>query len=459
MLITSSPLTALSPLDGRYADKLAPLRALFSEYALLKFRHRVEIRWLQQLAACEAITEVPAFDEATQHFLEQLIDHFDLTTAQRIKAIEQTTQHDVKALEYCLKEQIAPVPALQAVSEYLHFGCTSEDINNLAYALMLQEARATILLPSWQQLITAITQLARAYRATPLLSRTHGQPASPTTLGKEMANFAYRLSRQLRQLQQAEILGKFNGAVGNYNAQVAAYPTLDWHRLSEGFVTSLQLTWNPYTTQIEPHDFLSEMLSIIARWNTILIDFSRDLWGYIALDHFKQQRLEGEIGSSTMPHKINPIDFENAEGNLGLANALLNHLAAKLPISRWQRDLSDSTVLRNLGVAIGHGLLAYQSLLKGMSKLSVNEASLATELESQWVVLAEALQTVMRRYGIEQPYEQLKELTRGRQLDHAALQQFIQQLDLPSAEKQRLQTLIPAHYIGLATRLVDELPD
>jgi adenylosuccinate lyase len=457
--MTSTSLTALSPLDGRYAEQLAPLRALFSEYALIKFRHRVEIRWLQQLAACEAIAEVPAFDEAIQHFLEQLIDHFDLTTAQRIKAIEQTTQHDVKALEYCLKEQIAPLPALQAVSEYIHFACTSEDINNLAYALMLKQAREEILLPLWQQLIDAITALARAYRATPLLSRTHGQPASPTTLGKEMANFAYRLRRQLRQLQQAEILGKFNGAVGNYNAQVAAYPTVDWHRLSEAFVTSLQLTWNPYTTQIEPHDFLSELLSIIARFNTILIDFSRDLWGYIALDHFKQQRVEGEVGSSTMPHKINPIDFENAEGNLGLANALLNHLAAKLPISRWQRDLSDSTVLRNLGVSLGHGVLAYQSLLKGISKLSLNEASLEAELNQQWVVLAEALQTVMRRYGIDQPYEQLKQLTRGRQLDHPALQQFIQQLDLPSAEKQRLQMLIPAHYIGLATRLVDELPD
>jgi adenylosuccinate lyase len=455
----STALTALSPLDGRYAEKLAPLRALLSEYALLKFRHRVEIRWLQQLAACEAITEVPPFDEATQHCLEQLIDHFDLTTAERIKAIEQTTQHDVKALEYSLKEQMASVPALQAVSEYIHFACTSEDINNLAYALMLKQARSEILLPSWQQLIDVITELAHTYRSTPLLSRTHGQPASPTTLGKEMANFAYRLQRQRRQLQQAEILGKFNGAVGNYNAHVVAYPTVDWHRLSEAFVTSLQLTWNPYTTQIEPHDFLSEILSIIARFNTILIDFSRDLWGYIARDHFIQQRVEGEVGSSTMPHKINPIDFENAEGNLGLANALLNHLSEKLPISRWQRDLSDSTVLRNLGVTLGHGVLAYQSLLKGISKLSVNEVSLAAELDQQWVVLAEALQTVMRRYGLKQPYEQLKQLTRGRPLEHTAFQQFIQQLELPTAEKQRLQTLIPSHYIGLATRLVDELSD
>lgn len=450
-------LTALSPLDGRYQDKLGALRELFSEYGLLKYRCIVEIRWLQQLAATEEITEIPPFDAKTQHYLEQLIENFDTTQAEQIKTIEQTTRHDVKALEYFLKAQLTAIPALNAAKEYLHFACTSEDINNLAYGLMLRQAREMLLLPLWRQLITAIQQLAQQTREISLLARTHGQPASPTTVGKELANFVYRLQRQYQQLQQSEILGKFNGAVGNYNAHVAAYPNIDWHRISQKFVTELGLIWNPYTTQIEPHDFVSELFAVISRFNTILIDFSRDIWGYIALEHFTQPAVAGEVGSSTMPHKINPIDFENAEGNLGLANALSSHLIAKLPISRWQRDLSDSTVLRNLGVTLGYAWVAYQALLKGIGKLSVNRPRLAFELSQQWPVLAEALQTVMRRYGIDQPYEQLKQLTRGKTLDQQQLREFIQSLALPGNEKQRLYQLLPEHYIGLAIRLVDEL--
>lgn len=452
-----TPLTALSPLDGRYQDKLGALRELFSEYGLLKYRCIVEIRWLQQLAATEEITEIPPFDAKTQHYLEQLIENFDTTQAEQIKTIEQTTRHDVKALEYFLKAQLTAIPALNAAKEYLHFACTSEDINNLAYGLMLRQAREMLLLPLWRQLITAIQQLAQQTREISLLARTHGQPASPTTVGKELANFVYRLQRQYQQLQQSEILGKFNGAVGNYNAHVAAYPNIDWHRISQKFVTELGLIWNPYTTQIEPHDFVSELFAVISRFNTILIDFSRDIWGYIALEHFTQPAVAGEVGSSTMPHKINPIDFENAEGNLGLANALSSHLIAKLPISRWQRDLSDSTVLRNLGVTLGYAWVAYHALLKGIGKLSVNRPRLAFELSQQWPVLAEALQTVMRRYGIDQPYEQLKQLTRGKTLDQQQLREFIQSLALPGNEKQRLYQLLPEHYIGLAIRLVDEL--
>ncbi|ESJ42903.1 adenylosuccinate lyase, partial [Salmonella enterica subsp. enterica serovar London str. CFSAN001081] len=406
-----SSLTAVSPVDGRYGDKVSALRGIFSEYGLLKFRVQVEVRWLQKLAAHAAIKEVPAFAADANGYLDTLVANFNEEDAARIKTIERTTNHDVKAVEYFLKEKVAAIPALHDVSEFIHFACTSEDINNLSHALMLKTARDEVILPYWRQVINAVKDLATQYRDIPLLSRTHGQPATPSTLGKEMANVAYRMERQFRQLNQVEILGKINGAVGNYNAHIAAYPEVDWHQFSEEFVTSLGIQWNPYTTQIEPHDYIAELFDCIARFNTILIDFDRDVWGYIALNHFKQKTIAGEIGSSTMPHKVNPIDFENSEGNLGLSNAVLHHLANKLPVSRWQRDLTDSTVLRNLGVGIGYALIAYQSTLKGVSKLEVNRDHLLDELDHNWEVLAEPIQTVMRRYGIEKPYEKLKELT------------------------------------------------
>lgn len=452
-----SSLTAVSPVDGRYGEKVSPLRAIFSEYGLLKFRVQVEVRWLQKLAATAEIKEVPAFDADANAFLDAIVENFNETDAARIKMIERTTNHDVKAVEYFLKEKVAEVPALHAVSEFIHFACTSEDINNLSHALMLETARREVILPYWTQLIDAVKDLAQQYRDIPLLSRTHGQPATPSTMGKEMANVAYRMSRQLRQLEQVEILGKINGAVGNYNAHMSAYPEVDWHQLSEAFVTSLGISWNPYTTQIEPHDYIAELFDCIARFNTILIDFDRDVWGYIALNHFKQKTIAGEIGSSTMPHKVNPIDFENSEGNLGLANAVMQHLAAKLPVSRWQRDLTDSTVLRNLGVGIGYALIAYQATLKGISKLEVNRDRLLAELDQNWEVLAEPIQTVMRRYGIEKPYEKLKELTRGKRVDAAGMQAFIDSLALPEEEKTRLKQMTPANYLGRAVQMVDEL--
>ena len=452
-----SSLTAVSPVDGRYGEKVSPLRAIFSEYGLLKFRVQVEVRWLQKLAATAEIKEVPAFDADANAFLDAIVENFNETDAARIKTIERTTNHDVKAVEYFLKEKVAEVPALHAVSEFIHFACTSEDINNLSHALMLETARREVILPYWTQLIDAVKDLAQQYRDIPLLSRTHGQPATPSTMGKEMANVAYRMSRQLRQLEQVEILGKINGAVGNYNAHMSAYPEVDWHQLSEAFVTSLGISWNPYTTQIEPHDYIAELFDCIARFNTILIDFDRDVWGYIALNHFKQKTIAGEIGSSTMPHKVNPIDFENSEGNLGLANAVMQHLAAKLPVSRWQRDLTDSTVLRNLGVGIGYALIAYQATLKGISKLEVNRDRLLAELDQNWEVLAEPIQTVMRRYGIEKPYEKLKELTRGKRVDAAGMQAFIDSLALPEEEKTRLKQMTPANYLGRAGQMVDEL--
>ncbi|MEQ4531774.1 MAG: adenylosuccinate lyase [Mixta sp.] len=452
-----SSLTAVSPVDGRYGEKVSPLRTIFSEYGLLKFRVEVEVRWLQKLAATAEIKEVPAFDADANAFLDAIVANFNETDAARIKTIERTTNHDVKAVEYFLKEKVAEVPALHAVSEFIHFACTSEDINNLSHALMLETARRDVILPYWKQLIEAVKDLAHQYRDIPLLSRTHGQPATPSTLGKEMANVAYRMSRQLRQLEQVEILGKINGAVGNYNAHLAAYPEVDWHQLSESFVTSLGISWNPYTTQIEPHDYIAELFDCIARFNTILIDFDRDIWGYIALNHFKQKTVAGEIGSSTMPHKVNPIDFENSEGNLGLANAVMQHLASKLPVSRWQRDLTDSTVLRNLGVGVGYALIAYQATLKGVSKLEVNRDRLLAELDQNWEVLAEPIQTVMRRYGIEKPYEKLKELTRGKRVDAAGMQAFIDSLALPEEEKTRLKQMTPANYLGRAVQMVDDL--
>ncbi|MDZ7278721.1 adenylosuccinate lyase [Pantoea eucrina] len=452
-----SSLTAVSPVDGRYGDKVSPLRAIFSEYGLLKFRVEVEVRWLQKLAATAEIKEVPAFDADANAFLDAIVANFNEADAARIKTIERTTNHDVKAVEYFLKEKVADVPALHAVAEFIHFACTSEDINNLSHALMLETARRDVLQPFWQQLIDAVKGLAHDYRDIPLLSRTHGQPATPSTLGKEMANVAYRMERQLRQLGKIEVLGKINGAVGNYNAHIAAYPEVDWHQLSEQFVTSLGITWNPYTTQIEPHDYIAELFDCVARFNTILIDFDRDIWGYVALNHFKQKTVAGEIGSSTMPHKVNPIDFENSEGNLGLANAVMQHLASKLPVSRWQRDLTDSTVLRNLGVGVGYALIAYQATLKGIAKLEVNRDRLLDELDHNWEVLAEPIQTVMRRYGIEKPYEKLKELTRGKRVDAAGMQAFIDGLALPEAEKTRLKQMTPANYLGRAVQMVDEL--
>ncbi len=452
-----SALTAVSPIDGRYGSKTIALRSIFSEYGLLKYRTIVEVRWLQKLAATSSIAEVPAFSVEANQFLDKIASEFSEDDALRIKEIERTTNHDVKAVEYFLKEKVADVKELHAVNEFIHFACTSEDINNLSHALMLKEARATVMLPEIRNVIDAIKNLAQEYRTIPLLSRTHGQPASPSTLGKEMANVAYRMERQYKQIENVEILGKINGAVGNYNAHLSAYPDIDWHQYSEEFVTSLGIDWNPYTTQIEPHDYIAEMFDALARFNTILIDFDRDVWGYIALGHFKQRTIAGEIGSSTMPHKVNPIDFENSEGNLGLANAMFGHLATKLPISRWQRDLTDSTVLRNLGVGCGYSIIAYTSTLKGISKLQVNQAALEAELDKNWEVLAEPVQTIMRRYGIEKPYEKLKELTRGKRIDGEGMRLFIDSLEVPEHEKERMKQMTPANYIGEAVKLTDEL--
>ncbi|EJF7711044.1 adenylosuccinate lyase [Providencia rettgeri] len=452
-----SSLTAVSPIDGRYGDKVSTLRTIFSEFGLLKFRVQVEVRWLQKLAATAQIKEVPAFAADAIAYLDEIVANFCEKDAMRIKEIERTTNHDVKAVEYFLKEKVADIPALHAVSEFIHFACTSEDINNLSHALMLKTAREEVLLPQWRQIIDKIKTMAHEYRNLPLLSRTHGQPATPSTIGKEFANVAYRLERQFRQLQQVEILGKINGAVGNYNAHMVAYPEVNWHEFSETFVTSLGIQWNPFTTQIEPHDYIAELFDCVARFNTIVLDFDRDIWGYIALNHFKQKTIAGEIGSSTMPHKVNPIDFENSEGNLGLANAVLGHLASKLPVSRWQRDLTDSTVLRNLGVGLGYSLIAYQSTMKGLNKLEVNEQHLLDELDQNWEVLAEPIQTVMRRYGIEKPYEKLKELTRGKRVTAEGMKQFIDSLDLPEHEKARLKEMTPANYIGYAVTFIDEL--
>jgi adenylosuccinate lyase len=445
-----SNLTAISSVDGRYGRQTAALRPIFSEFGLIRYRVIVEIRWLQALAAHEGIKEVPALSTGAQQFLNDLITNFSETQAQRVKTIEKTTNHDVKAIEYFLKESIANVPELMEISEFFHFACTSEDINNLSYALMLKEAREQVLISQMNSVISAIKELAHRYAEIPMLARTHGQPASPTTLGKEMANVVYRLQRQLAQIAEVEILGKINGAVGNYNAHLSAYPDINWATFSKTFVESLGLTWNPYTTQIEPHDYIAELFDAIARFNTILLDFSRDVWSYISIGYFKQRTIAGEVGSSTMPHKVNPIDFENAEGNLGVANALFHHLASKLPISRWQRDLSDSTVLRVLGVGAAHSVIAYSSCLKGISKLEVNENALMDDLKDAWEVLAEPIQTVMRRYSIAEPYEKLKALTRGQNINKETLQAFISSLEIPDAEKQRLLEMTPASYIGNA---------
>jgi len=452
-----SALSAISPVDGRYGSKVKALRPIFSEFGLIKYRVTVEVRWLQKLAQTQQIKEVPAFSDQAIVALNAIIDNFSEADALRIKTIEATTNHDVKAVEYFLKEQVANNKELNAVTEFIHFACTSEDINNLSHGLMLNTCREEVLLPELDKILTAIKALAVEYKTIPMMCRTHGQPASPSTLGKEMANVYIRLKRQREQIAKVELLGKINGAVGNYNAHISAYPEVNWHEFAQTFVESLGLTFNAFTTQIEPHDYIAELFDAIARFNTILLDFDRDIWGYIALGHFKQRTIAGEIGSSTMPHKVNPIDFENSEGNLGIANALFSHLAQKLPVSRWQRDLTDSTVLRNLGVGFAHALIAYQSTLKGVSKLEVNEQNLLNELDNNWEVLAEPIQTVMRRYGIEKPYEKLKELTRGKRVNGDSMRDFINNLELPENAKDELKAMTPASYIGRAVQFIDDL--
>ncbi|OUR81602.1 adenylosuccinate lyase [Cycloclasticus sp. 46_120_T64] len=455
--MTLNKLNALSPVDGRYASKVDELRPIFSEFGLIKARVTVEVRWLQALAENNEITEVPQFSAQTNQLLDNIVSDFCVDDAQRIKDIESTTNHDVKAVEYFLKEKTADDAELLAVSEFIHFACTSEDINNLSYALMLKEGRDEVVKPAIADVISDIKAKAITYAAMPLLSRTHGQTASPSTMGKEFANVVARLDRQLVQLDDIDMLGKINGAVGNYNAHYSAYPNIDWPAFAENFVESLGLSFNPYTIQIEPHDYIAEYFHVLARINTILIDFARDVWGYISVAYFKQKTIAGEIGSSTMPHKVNPIDFENAEGNFGIANALMNHFSEKLPISRWQRDLTDSTVLRNLGTCLAHSLIGFKSLQKGVSKLEINEAKLLQDLDANWEVLAEPIQTVMRRYGIEKPYEKLKELTRGQGIDQRSMQAFIQNLEIPEDAKQQLLTLTPASYTGCAESLAKNI--
>ncbi len=451
-------LTALSPLDGRYGSKTAGLRDFFSEYALIKYRVIVEIEWLKALAAEPAIAEVPAFSAGAIALLDGIADHFSVADAGRVKAIEATTNHDVKAVEYFLKEKTQSNPEIAAVSEFFHFACTSEDINNLSHALMLKGARDAVLLPALEKVIARLTDMAHDLAELPMLSRTHGQPASPTTVGKELANVVYRLRRAWDAIGAVELMGKINGAVGNYNAHLSAYPDFDWESFARDFVGELGLAFNPYTIQIEPHDAMAELYDAIARTNTILIDLDRDVWGYISQGYFKQKTKAGEVGSSTMPHKVNPIDFENSEGNLGIANAVLRHLSEKLPVSRWQRDLTDSTVLRNMGVGFGYSLLAYESCLRGLGKLEANPAALAADLEANWDVLAEPIQTVMRRYGIANPYEQLKELTRGKGgITKESLHAFIDGLTIPDAEKTRLKAMTPASYTGLAAELARQI--
>jgi len=451
-------LTALSPLDGRYGGKTAALRDFFSEYALIKYRVIVEIEWLKALAAEPAITEVPAFSDGAIALLDAIADRFSVADAERVKAIEATTNHDVKAVEYFLKEKTRDNAEIGAISEFIHFACTSEDINNLSHALMLKGARDAVLLPALEKLIARLSDLAHELADLPMLSRTHGQPASPTTVGKELANVVYRLRRAWDGIGAVELLGKINGAVGNYNAHLAAYPDLDWEGFASDFVGHLGLSFNPYTVQIEPHDAMAELYDAIARTNTVLVDLDRDVWGYISLGYFKQKTKAGEVGSSTMPHKVNPIDFENSEGNLGLANAVLRHLAEKLPVSRWQRDLTDSTVLRNMGVGFGYSLLAYESCLRGLGKLEANPAALAADLDANWEVLAEPIQTVMRRYGVANPYEQLKDLTRGKGgMSRETLHAFIDGLAIPAGEKDRLKAMSPASYTGKAAELARQV--
>ncbi|MDJ0805993.1 MAG: adenylosuccinate lyase [Gammaproteobacteria bacterium] len=452
-----STLTAVSPIDGRYGSKCTDLKPIFSEFGLIRHRVMVEIRWLQALAAEQRIAEVPPLGEHANNILNSIVEKFNEEDALRVKNIERTTNHDVKAVEYFIKEKITGNQELEAISEFIHFACTSEDINNLSHALMLREGRGQVLLPQMDEVIEAIRHLAHALADQPMLCRTHGQPASPSTLGKEMANVVFRLQRQREQIAAQPLLGKINGAVGNYNAHLSAYPELDWPGFARSFVESLGLNWNPYTIQIEPHDYIAEMFDAVARFNTILIDFCRDVWSYISLGYFKQKTVAGEVGSSTMPHKVNPIDFENGEGNLGIANALFDHLAGKLPISRWQRDLTDSTVLRNLGVGIAHTSIALQSVLRGISKLEADKDAMLADLDANWEVLAEPIQTVMRRYGIEKPYEKLKALTRGQRITPADLQTFIDQLEIPDDAKRSLKQLTPHSYLGNAIEQAENI--
>ncbi|HEV3009308.1 MAG TPA: adenylosuccinate lyase [Burkholderiales bacterium] len=449
----SSPLAALSPLDGRYSKGADPLRGYFSEQALIRYRTRIELEWLQALAAEKAIKELKGFSPKTLAAFSSLVKNFSERDAEHIKNIEAETNHDVKAIEYWLKSRLAKNAEAQRALEFVHFACTSEDINNLAYALMIAESRATVMLPKLDEVINSLKNLARKHAALPMLSRTHGQAVTPTTLGKEIANFAHRLARARSRIAAVAVLGKINGAVGNYNAHVTAYPGFDWERFCKRFVERLGLEFNPYTTQIEPHDWLAELLDAYARANSVLLDLDRDLWGYISLGYFRQRVKAGEVGSSTMPHKVNPIDFENSEGNVGIANALLRHLAEKLPVSRWQRDLSDSTAQRNVGTALGHTLLAYASCLRGLGKLETDPARLAADLEANWEVLAEAVQQVMRRHGVPDAYDKLKAISRGKRLERRALVEFVKKLPIPPEERKRLLALTPAKYTGLAAEL------
>ena len=442
-------LSVISPIDGRYGDKITDLQAIFSEFGLIKYRVLVEVSYFQALSKQPDITEVPAFNQAENILLDNIIAQFSLADAQRVKIIEKTTNHDVKAVEYFLKERIQSLPSLAKHSEFIHFACTSEDINNISHALMLQAGK-TILLDKMMAVRTAIAQLAQDYRHQAILSKTHGQPATPSTLGKEMANVVARLDRQIKQFNAVELLAKLNGAVGCFNAHLSAYPQVDWQQFAQQFIEGFGLTYTAMTTQIEPHDYMAEYYQALGRFNTVLIDFSRDIWSYISIGHFKQKTIAGEVGSSTMPHKINPIDFENAEGNLGLSNAVGGHLASKLPVSRLQRDLTDSTVLRNLGVCSAYSLIAYQSLLKGINKLTLNTDNINAELDNHWAILAEPIQTVMRRYGVKNPYEKLKDLTRGQSITKQTVQVFIQDLDIPDHAKQTLLALTPATYLGTA---------
>ena len=448
-MIDLSSLTAVSPIDGRYGSKTADYRPIFSEYGLIRYRVEVEIRWLQQLANHPQIDEVPLLSSEANAFLEQMVTSFSETDAQKIKSIESTTNHDVKAVEYFIKEQLEGHSELNHIKEFVHFACTSEDINNLSHGLMLKAGRQ-ILCDQLSIVINTMADMANQFAAVPMLSRTHGQTASPTTVGKEIANVVARLRRQLQQIQAVPLLGKINGAVGNYNAHLSAYAEIDWQENAQLFVERLGLEWNPYTTQIEPHDYIAELFDGIARFNTVMIDFSRDIWGYISLGYFKQKTIAGEVGSSTMPHKVNPIDFENAEGNMGIANAVFGHLAAKLPISRWQRDLTDSTVLRNMGVGFGYCGIAYASLQKGLGKLEINEARIAEDLDNSWEVLAEPIQTIMRRYGVDEPYEKLKALTRGQTITATILAEFVETLAIPELAKADIRAMTPANYIGNA---------
>ena len=454
--MTFNNLTSISPIDGRYSDKTSPLKAIFSEFGLIKYRLLVEVRWLEAMSNNPHISEVPKFSPQSNAALLAIADNFSLEDAKSIKEIERTTNHDVKAVEYFLKEKVSSIPELQKVSEFIHFACTSEDINNLSHALMLENGRL-VLLEEMSCTLSLITKLAKDNAAVVMLSRTHGQTASPTTLGKEMANFSYRLSRQIDQLSAVQIMGKFNGAVGNFNAHVSAYPEIDWQNVSKDFIEKLGINFAPYSSQIESHDYIAEYFHALNRFNTILIDFCRDIWGYISLGYFTQKTIEGEIGSSTMPHKVNPIDFENAEGNLGLAIAVGDHFATKLPISRWQRDLTDSTVLRNLGVSCAHSLISYASICKGIGKLEINESKITEDLDKAWEVLAEPIQTVMRRYGVENPYEKLKDLTRGKQIDSKIIDDFINTLEIPAEAKEELRKLTPMNYIGNAINLARDI--